>query len=675
MISQTPQVWMDFQSYEDETGLMLTWDTVDELFPENMIDDMMESFGKLLRTLITEEWNQKFDVLPEKRKKSIEEQTDIGELTEPGCIHETFMEWSKKTPDAVALVDTGKNISITYKELRDRVQSVAAAIIQYEIKDEPIAITLPRGYKQIEAALAILVSGNCYVPVSADQPEERRKLIHEKMGIKYVITSGQIRENIQWNEKIGVFCLEDMEKEAVLDEYEYPVVSPDSTAYVIMTSGTTGLPKGVEIAHKSAWNTICDINKRYAVNEKDVALAISAMDFDLSVYDVFGILGAGAKLVLLPDSEKRNAEYWHEQILKYGVTIWNSVPALLEMLLVVVEMKKEKLPFRVAMLSGDWIGLELPNKLSGLTNNCTFAAMGGATEASIWSNYQLVTLPLPKEWKTIPYGNPLKGQAYRVVDSTGKDCPNWVQGELWIGGYGVAKGYRENPKLTKEKFVVDKKGRWYRTGDNGRFWDNGTIEFLGRNDRQVKIKGNRIELGEIESALAGLPSVLSVIVCIIGNTRKQIAAYVVLKKNFDENEYEIMDELKHILPDYMLPDILHLSDSVPLGFNGKIDINKITDSLNKGNKVNDYEPPENELENKIKKIWENILQKDKISRNDNFFKLGGDSLKAVVIVTTIKQEMIEFADISVRLLYEFPTIAQFANAINAKIDKFEIETI
>ena len=675
MISQTPQVWMDFQSYEDETGLMLTWDTVDELFPQNMIDDMMESFGKLLRTLITEDWNQKFDVLPENRKKSIDQQTDIGELTDPACIHEAFLEWSKKTPDAVALVDTGKNSSITYKELRDRVQSVAAAIVQHGIKDEPIAITLPRGYEQIEAALAILVSGNCYVPVSVDQPEERRKLIHEKTGIKYVITSGQIRENIQWNEKIGVFCLEDMEKEAVLDEYEYPVVSPDSTAYVIMTSGTTGLPKGVEIAHKSAWNTICDINKRYAVNEKDVALAISAMDFDLSVYDVFGILGAGAKLVLLPDSEKRNAEYWHEQILKYGVTIWNSVPALLEMLLVVVEMKKEKLPFRVAMLSGDWIGLELPNKLSGLTNNCTFAAMGGATEASIWSNYQLVTLPLPKEWKTIPYGNPLKGQAYRVVDSTGKDCPNWVQGELWIGGYGVAKGYRENPKLTKEKFVVDKKGRWYRTGDNGRFWDNGTIEFLGRNDRQVKIKGNRIELGEIESALAGLPSVLSVIVCIIGNTRKQIAAYVVLKKNFDENEYEIMDELKHILPDYMLPDILHLSDSVPLGFNGKIDINKITDLLNKGNKVNDYEPPENELENKIKKIWENILQKDKISRNDNFFKLGGDSLKAVVIVTTIKQEMIEFADISVRLLYEFPTIAQFANAINAKIDKFEIETI
>lgn len=673
MISQTPQVWMDFQSYEDETGLMLTWDTVDELFPENMIDDMMGSFGKLLRTLITEDWNQRFDVLPENRKKSIEEQTNIGELTDPGCIHEAFLERSKNTPDAVALVDTGKNISITYKELRDRVQSVAAAIIQHGIKDEPIAVTLPRGYEQIEAALAILVSGNCYVPVSVDQPEERRKLIHEKAGIKYVITYGQIRGNLQWNDEIGVFCLEDMEKEAVLDEY--PVVSPDSSAYIIMTSGTTGLPKGVEIAHKSAWNTICDINKRYAVNEKDVAFAISDMDFDLSVYDVFGILGAGGKLVLLPDSEKRNAEYWLEQIMKYQITIWNSVPILMEMLLVAVEMKKEKLPLRVAMLSGDWISLELPNKLDRLTNDCTVVAMGGATEASIWSNYQLVTLPLPKEWKTIPYGNPLQGQAYRVVDSTGKDCPNWVQGELWIGGYGVAKGYRGNPELTKEKFIVDKKGRWYRTGDNGCFWDNGIIEFLGRSDRQVKIKGNRIELGEIESALAGLPQILSAIVCIVGNTRKQIAAYVVLKENLDIKDYAIMDKLKCMLPNYMLPDILYLSDNIPLGLNGKIDINKILFLLNKENKVNDYEPPENELENEIKRIWENILQKDKISRNDNFFKLGGDSLKAVMIMAAIKKEMVKYADISVRLLYESPTIAQFAHAINAQVNKFEIEII
>jgi len=225
------------------------------------------------------------------------------------------------------------------------------------------------------------------------KPEERRKLIHEKTGIRYVITNEEISGNISWTEGVKVFYLEEMEKEAVLDDY--PSVSPDSSAYIIMTSGTTGLPKGVEIAHKSAWNTISDINEKFSIHEKDTALAVSAMDFDLSVYDVFGILGVGGTLVLIPDSEKRSAEYWLEQVMKYQVTVWNSVPVLMEMLLVSAEAKKRKLPIRVAMLSGDWISMDLPEKVKEMTNECVFVAMGGATEASIWSNYQVVSLPVP----------------------------------------------------------------------------------------------------------------------------------------------------------------------------------------------------------------------------------------------------------------------------------------
>ena len=156
------------------------------------------------------------------------------------------------------------------------------------------------------------------------------------------------------------------------------------------------------------------------------------------------------------------------------------------------------------MLSGDWIGLDLPERVAELTQTCEFIAMGGATEASIWSNYQNVSLPLPENWKSIPYGHPLKHQAYRVVDEFGRDCPYWVEGELWIGGYGVAKGYRGDKELTEKKFVTDETGRWYRTGDLGRFWQDETIEFLGRQDQQVKIRGHRIELGEIEHAIQGL---------------------------------------------------------------------------------------------------------------------------------------------------------------------------
>lgn len=674
MISQTPQVWMDFQSYEDENGLMLTWDTVDELFPDNMIDDMMESFGKLLRTLIVEKWDQNFDVLPDRHKEYIEKQTEIGKQQESGCIHEGFMEWSQKTPEATALIDTGKNISVTYGELKDRVQSVAAAIVRQGIKNEPVAITLPRGYEQIEAALAILVSGNFYVPVSARQPEERRKLIHEKTGIQYVITNEEISGNISWTEGVKVFYLEEMEKEAVLDDY--PAVSPDNSAYIIMTSGTTGLPKGVEIAHKSAWNTISDINEKFAIHEKDTALAVSAMDFDLSVYDVFGILGAGGTLVLIPDSEKRSAEYWLEQVMKYQVTVWNSVPVLMEMLLVSAEAKKRKLPIRVAMLSGDWISMDLPEKVKEMTNECVFVAMGGATEASIWSNYQVVSLPVPGEWKSIPYGTPLKGQAYRVVDCTGKDCPFWVKGELWIGGHGVAKGYRGDLELTKEKFIVDERGRWYRTGDIGRIWENGSIEFFGRQDNQVKIRGYRIELGEIEKALEKLEQVGTAVVCVAEKAEgRQLSAYIVPAVDSDFNEMDMIQGLVPMLPDYMIPDHYYFSKNLPLNRNGKPDRKRIAAVFNQQTVTDSYEAPQNEMERIIETIWISILKQKRVSRNDNYFKLGGDSLKAVMIVTEMEKQLNTHIDIPARLLYDAPTIRQFAAAVEQRIKSYEVESI
>ena len=254
-----------------------------------------------------------------------------------------------------------------------------------------VGLTLPRGYEQIMAIMGVLLSGNMYVPVSGSQPKERRKLIHEKTGVRYVITNNEWKKVIEWPNETKLFLVEEMKKS---EKMELPVVSPSDSAYIIMTSGSTGVPKGVEIAHASAWNTIQDINKKYQVSEQDIGLAVSAIDFDLSLYDIFGILGVGGTLVLLPEKERRNAEYWLNQIKRYHVTIWNSVPVLLDMLCICAETQKEKLPLRVVMLSGDWIGMDLPERVATLTDSCKFVAMGGATEASIWSNYQNVTLPL-----------------------------------------------------------------------------------------------------------------------------------------------------------------------------------------------------------------------------------------------------------------------------------------
>lgn len=407
--------------------MQLTWDSVDELFPESMIQDMMDSLKILLHNLGKEDWNQKFDVLPENRKKFLEESCVTEVPEKPQCLHTAFLQRAKEDPGKAALIDTGKGYTITYGELKEKALGIAKLICGHGITKEPIAITLPRGYEQIASALGILMSGNLYMPVSLDQPKDRRKLIHEKTGVKYVITNNALKDQIEWPDQTEIFNFDEIDG---TESAKLPEVFPEDSAYIIMTSGSTGVPKGVEIAHGSAWNTIQDINKKYMISSKDTALAVSAMDFDLSVYDVFGILGAGGSLVLLPDAERRNADYWIEQIKKYHVSFLNCVPTLLNMLLIRAEALQEKLPLRAVLLSGDWIGLDLPERVAALTDSCEFVALGGATEASIWSNYQDVKLSIPAGWKSIPYGRPLEHQSYRIVDEYGRDCPYWVPGEL-----------------------------------------------------------------------------------------------------------------------------------------------------------------------------------------------------------------------------------------------------
>lgn len=511
MISQTPGVCLDFQVYEDENGLMLAWDTVDELFPEGVIDDMFSSLEELLHKLGNEDWNKYFDVLPERQKKFIEEQKNIPSLENAQCLYDAFLRNAKENPSNTAIIDTSENIELSYEELKNKALSVATFLINKKINKKLIAISLTRGYKQAVTALGILLSGNIYVPVSLNQPKERRKLIQERTGIFYVITDENNFSSIEWPSFSQTFKYEEAVKEAPLNISDLPKVSPEDSAYIIMTSGTTGFPKGAKMYHKGAYNTISDINSRFNITNNDKVLGVSSMDFDLSVYDLFGTLSSGGSLIMIPEEKSRDAEYWLDLVEKYNITVWNSVPVLLEMLLIQAEAKNKKLPLKRVMLSGDWIGLDLPKRVNNVTDNCKFIAMGGATEASIWSNYIDVKLPIPDNWNSIPYGRPLANQSYRVVDEKGMDAPFLVEGELWIGGAGVGT-YEGDNELVKKKFVQDESGIWYRTGDKGRFWNDGTIEFLGREDFQVKIRGHRIELGEIETALKSIENINKAVV-------------------------------------------------------------------------------------------------------------------------------------------------------------------
>jgi len=543
MISQTPQVWLDFQLYETEEGLLLAWDAVDALFPDGLVDQMFTACTRLIDWLAADDndWRSAPDVLPASQQQRRDRDVEITLPQPTRCLHTSFFDWAAVHPQETALIDSRSNQHFSYGQLSEYALRVAAFLKEKGVTaGDPVAVTLPRGTEQIAAVFGVLAIGACYAPVSMTQPPARRDRIHKKAAIRYVLTDHEQAQTMDWPAGTAIL---DIAGAAGTTPLAGPVdISPERLAYIIFTSGSTGEPKGVEISHYGAWNTIADINRRYQVGPADRILAVSSLDFDLSVYDIFGLLSAGGSLVLITEETRRDAAHWLKLLNTYQVTIWNSVPVLLDMLLVVAESERQKtLPLRLALLSGDWIGLDLPSRLKSAAGHCHLVAMGGATEASIWSNFYDVTLPLPADWTSIPYGRPLASQAYRVVDGKGRDCPDWVAGELWIGGASVAQGYRGDPKLAAERFVSWKGARWYRTGDLGRFWPDGNIEFLGRKDFQVKIRGHRIELGEIETALKQHPGIRDAVVAAAGDPRrnKYLVGYVVPEQKKESSLFEM----------------------------------------------------------------------------------------------------------------------------------------
>ena len=365
-------------------------------------------------------------------------------------------------------------------------------------------------------------------------------------------------------------------------EYKAQENKVGDLAYVIYTSGTTGMPKGVMITHHNAVNTILDINARYQITEQDTAFGISNLHFDLSVYDVFGVLGAGGKLVL-PDPEYgKDPAHWIHWLNHENITVWNSVPAFVEMLAEYEEYQRQvtSQSLRLIMMSGDWVPVSLPGRIRNLFQNVEIVALGGATEGSIWSNHFEIPEVVPEDWKSIPYGKPLANQKYYILDQNMEDCPDWVPGTLYIAGDGVAQGYLNDKEKTEEKFVVlDRNGeRLYCTGDMGRYWNDGNIEFLGRLDNQVKINGYRVELGEIEAAVSDIfPENRSVVIPIKRNNGIVIIGIVEGKLYYDEKI--IKKKLESTIPKYEIPKRIFNINEFPLTDNGKINRKKLADII------------------------------------------------------------------------------------------------
>ncbi|MCF9010971.1 AMP-binding protein, partial [Pseudomonas carnis] len=332
--------------------------------------------------------------------------------------------------------------ALSYGELAERALRVAAYLEGQGLQHgDVVALQLPKGPEQVIALLGILACSATYLPIGIDQPAARCRTICDNAGARLLLTQLPQAGSALAAPRAG----------AVSD-----------LAYILYTSGSTGEPKGVEISHLAAANTLEDLQRRLQLNHDDRILSLSALEFDLSVFDLFAPLACGAAVVLIEPQAQRDALRWRELATQHRATVLNCVPALLDMLLGCADAP---LPLRAVLLGGDKVAPELAPRLWAQAPGCRFMALGGATEAAIHSTLFEVVPGQALHWHCLPYGKPLDNVSLRIVDPQGHDCPDWVAGELWIGGAGVAQGYRGDPVRSAERFVVYNGLRWYRTGD------------------------------------------------------------------------------------------------------------------------------------------------------------------------------------------------------------------
>jgi amino acid adenylation domain-containing protein len=674
---RTPQVWLDHQALEEAGELVLNWDSVDELFPDGMIDAMFGAYVDVVRELCDDEraWRRPAAALAP--ATDLERRGAANSTAVPvpaGLLHDAFLAQAAARPQAAAVIAPQR--TLTYGEL-DRMSNRVDRWLRGRgvRRGDLVAMVMQKGWEQVVAALAILKSGAAYVPIDAGVPPERLRLLLDSAGISVVLTQSRVEQSTSWPDGTLRLAIDDADADAEGDD-ALPAVgaSPDDLAYVIFTSGSTGTPKGVMIEHAGAVNTIADINSRCAISASDRVLGLSAMHFDLSVWDVFGMLAAGGALVLPEPQAHREPGRWADLVAEHHVTVWNSVPALMQMFTEHVDARQPRpdLPLRVVMMSGDWIAVTLPEAIRRVLPDADIWSLGGATEASIWSiSYKIDEADATRA--SIPYGKPMRNQRLHVLDEALRPCPTWVPGDLYIAGIGLARGYLNDPAKTRGAFLRHPATgeRLYRTGDVGRYLADANIEFLGREDSQVKIQGYRIELGEVEAGLLKCPSVRSAVAVAAGDRKgpKRLVAYVVLEQDGAGDDGEtagescVQRELRELLPEYLVPARVVMLDDLPLSANGKVDRAALPSPDEHATAGAAFVAPRDETERAIAEIWAEFFDAGPIGVTVSFFDLGGDSLMAVRLMARMASRTGHALALST--LFACPTIELLAGKLRA----------
>ncbi len=649
-INQTPQVWLDNHISEQDGELVCDWDTVEELFPEGMQDAMFDAFLSLLRRLASDEttWQASWpdmarSLVPREqlaRRQAMNARVfDIPDL----CLQELLVESAARHPDKPAVISSRRTLS--YTQLLSMASRWAHRLRELGVKPGTLtAVVMEKGWEQAVAAYAVLFAGGAYAPMDPDQPGERLNTLIEDSKAGVILTQQRLDARFDWPAGPKRLCVDSDAADACPDEVPDTLQTPDDLAYVIYTSGSTGRPKGVMLAHRGVVNALLYTNETFGIGADDIGLGVAALHHDLSIYDLFGLLAAGGTLVLPDARDRRDPAHWSALLVRHQVTVWNSVPAMMSMLLEYAGNRRDAIPasLRCAFLGGDWIPLSLPERLRALAPQAQLISTGGPTETTLWNIWYPVESVDPA-WRSIPYGRPIANARYYILNQALQPCPDWVAGEMCCAGIGVAKGYWQDEEKTREKFI-DHPGlgeHLYRTGDLGRFTPAGHIEFVGRTDFQVKINGQRIETGEIEAALQRHPQVANAVVVAVGERGKpHLVAYVVPTGEPRPDTNALRDHLATRLPEYMIPTGFVSLDALPLTANGKVDRRSLpawTETSAAGPAA-ESSGRLAEIEDRLSAFVGELMGRDNIDRNANLLSMGANSIDMVRIGNLLEQE-------------------------------------
>ena len=576
-------------------------------------------------------------------------------------IAQLFEQQAARTPDAVAVVSAGR--SLTYRELDHRSNQLARHLQQFGVQRETlVGIAVERSVEMMVGLLAILKAGGAYVPMDPSYPVQRIALMVEDSKAPVILATKRTRPNL--GETARPIVSIDGDADAIARNGTHPVSSTASgqnLAYVIYTSGSTGKPKGVMIEQHNVVNFFTGMDRAIGA-EQGVWLAVTSISFDISVLELFWTLTRGFQVIIHGDEGTHTIP---DEIRNYGVTHLQSTPSLARMIAVNPDGLAALGGLKKLFLGGEALPLSLIRQLRqefrGEMHN-----MYGPTETTIWST----TFQITGDSDSIPIGKPIANTQVYVLDSGLQPVAAGEAGELYIGGDGVVRGYWQRPDLTAEKFLADPflpGNRMYRTGDIARFLPDGNLEFLGRADFQVKLRGFRIEIGEIEAALENQAGVGQAVVVAreFKPEDKRLVAYVVPKAGTKLEVADLRAVLAAALPEYMVPSNFVFLDSFPLTANGKIDRNALPNpSTLENESATAPELPRNELERVIAQAWKDALGVDRVGLNENFFDLGAHSL--IVAEVHIQLQQLLGRELSLVDLFQFPTVAALANHLSGE---------